>query len=1084
MNPSPFSEEPNSIKKPKLSGSIRDLDLVQCCYSLLKNNPVFYRMKWDWSRFILKYLNHSSAEVKWVTAHCISLITGMSENELKPFIATMMQTGLDEKFTCNYNLNSNLTKHDDLSCVATIDQYSTVSFKKNKNKQVVEISGIYIPKVSTSESPDLLSNLIIVKSTYRNLRKIALGLSTNKAICLQGPVGSGKTTLIEYLAGKTGRIVGETFIKVQLGDQTDSKMLLGMYRCTDIPGEFIWQPGVLTQAVIEGHWLLLEDIDSASVDIASVLSGLLETNMLTVPGFRDSLKISPGFQIFFTQRLVPTVMRKKTTGLTLLEKYLHQINIDALNIDELKEIIVANYPQFSTISDRLLNVFQLFLQSTLPKTSRLISTRDLFKWCSRSITDFDVSSQASALMVLQNAIDVFCCSFPKTDDAINLAKDISSHLGIINEKAEYFLTKYKPNIQLTPNHLQAGRVSLERDNNSLTTPQKYYFTRPAAVLLERIMCCIALKEPVLLVGETGTGKTSTVQFLAQTLGQKLIVINMNQQSDSADLLGGFKPVDLKWVVSPIKREFEHVFLDFFQAEPNKTFLQHIAFCYNEHRWTDLLKLMMKSYQAALARLSKSGSNEKSGILLNRWQVLGEKLEKLAQQLKQQNALAFAFIEGSLVKAVEQGYWVLLDEINLANAETLECLSGLLEGGSLCLLERGDKKPVKRHPNFTLFACMNPSTDVGKNDLPAGLRNRFTEFFVQELCEKNDLMLLTNSYLDALSLKDSEIEKIVIFYLKIRKEADVSLIDGSGHKPHFSLRSLCRALAIAAKNPCAMVKKSLYEAFSLSFLTQLDTNSYKTVEQMIQKYLIGDTKTIKSLIKQPIPAPKIKSFVSFEGYHVRKGNCETTIPEDYILTDSIRKNLKDLVRIVSIGALPVLLQGDTSVGKTSLITYLAKSSGNKCVRINNHEHTDLQEYVGSYAADPNGKLVFREGLLVEAMRKGHWIILDELNLAPTDVLEALNRVLDDNRELFIPETQETVKADPNFMLFATQNPPGSYGGRKTLSRAFRNRFVELHFGEIPPTELEFILHKRCQMAPSYAKKMINVMIDLQVSVLFF
>jgi len=38
-----------------------------------------------------------------------------------------------------------------------------------------------------------------------------------------------------------------------------------------------------------------------------------------------------------------------------------------------------------------------------------------------------------------------------------------------------------------------------------------------------------------------------------------------------------------------------------------------------------------------------------------------------------------------------------------------------------------------------------------------------------------------------------------------------------------------------------------------------------------------------------------------------------------------------------------------------------------------------------------------------MRKGYWIILDELNLAPTDVLEALNRLLDDNRELLITET---------------------------------------------------------------------------------
>jgi len=42
------------------------------------------------------------------------------------------------------------------------------------------------------------------------------------------------------------------------------------------------------------------------------------------------------------------------------------------------------------------------------------------------------------------------------------------------------------------------------------------------------------------------------------------------------------------------------------------------------------------------------------------------------------------------------------------------------------------------------------------------------------------------------------------------------------------------------------------------------------------------------------------------------------------------------------------------------------------------------------------LVYILGVLVDAMRKGYWVILDELNLAPTDVLEALNRLLDDNR----------------------------------------------------------------------------------------
>ena len=107
------------------------------------------------------------------------------------------------------------------------------------------------------------------------------------------------------------------------------------------------------------------------------------------------------------------------------------------------------------------------------------------------------------------------------------------------------------------------------------------------------------------------------------------------------------------------------------------------------------------------------------------------------------------------------------------------------------------------------------------------------------------------------------------------------------------------------------------------------------------------------------------------------------------------------------------------------------------------------------------------------------MLDELNLAPSDVLEALNRLLDDNRELFVPELQETIQPHPHFALFATQNPPGvTYGGRKTLSKAFRNRFMEIHVGDIPDDELRIILNKRCSIAPSYAAKIVEVMRELQ------
>ena len=41
------------------------------------------------------------------------------------------------------------------------------------------------------------------------------------------------------------------------------------------------------QAVDGGHWILLEYVDSAAADVASVLASLVGTGTLSVPGCRD-----------------------------------------------------------------------------------------------------------------------------------------------------------------------------------------------------------------------------------------------------------------------------------------------------------------------------------------------------------------------------------------------------------------------------------------------------------------------------------------------------------------------------------------------------------------------------------------------------------------------------------------------------------------------------------------------------------------------------------------------------------------------------------------------------------------------------
>lgn len=85
-----------------------------------------------------------------------------------------------------------------------------------------------------------------------------------------------------------------------------------------------------------------------------------------------------------------------------------------------------------------------------------------------------------------------------------------------------------------------------------------------------------MQESVLLVGETGTGKTSALQLLAKHTGNKLIVLNMSQQSDSVDLIGGYKPMELKIIMKPIRDKFESLFRAEFDVEKNAKFLNHIS----------------------------------------------------------------------------------------------------------------------------------------------------------------------------------------------------------------------------------------------------------------------------------------------------------------------------------------------------------------------------------------------------------------------------------------------------------------------------------------------------------------------------
>lgn len=98
--------------------------------------------------------------------------------------------------------------------------------------------------------------------------------------------------------------------------------------------------------------------------------------------------------------------------------------------------------------------------------------------------------------------------------------------------------------------------------------------------------------------------------------------------------------------------------------------------------------------------------------------------------------------------------------------------------------------------------------------------------------------------------------------------------------------------------------------------------------------------------------------------------------------------------------------------------------------------------------------FNFGPLLQAIKFGHWIFLDELNLAQPVVLQRLNIIIEgisnqlcrnSNNEVYVklPEVIEAsrIKVHPNFKLFAAMNFKSEVG-RKKLPVKLLDKFAIL------------------------------------------
>lgn len=225
----------------------------------------------------------------------------------------------------------------------------------------------------------------------------------------------------------------------------------------------------------------------------------------------------------------------------------------------------------------------------------------------------------------------------------------------------------------------------------------------------------------------------------------------------------------------------------------------------------------------------------------------------------------------------------------------------------------------------------------------------------------------------------------------------------------------------------------------------------------------------------VPVHDPLTSIQFGSFAIPKGPREVAQHTFNLQAPTTQDNAMRVVRACQVTK-PILLEGSPGVGKTSLVTAIANISGHELCRINLSDQTDLIDLFGSdlpVEGGGPGEFAWKDAEFLKALQEGHWVLLDEMNLAPQAVLEGLNAVLDHRGTVYIPELGRSFIRHPSFRIFAAQNPLNQGGGRKGLPKSFVNRFTKVYVEELSPSDLFMI----CQhLFPDTDQSVVQAMIS--------
>lgn len=154
--------------------------------------------------------------------------------------------------------------------------------------------------------------------------------------------------------------------------------------------------------------------------------------------------------------------------------------------------------------------------------------------------------------------------------------------------------------------------------------------------------------------------------------------------------------------------------------------------------------------------------------------------------------------------------------------------------------------------------------------------------------------------------------------------------------------------------------------------------------------------------------------------------------------------------------PIFITGLSGNGKTKGVQQACAETKKKLFRVNITVETDEDDLIGGFRLK-GGDTVFEYGPVINAMKEGGILLIDEIDLASNKIL-CLQSILEGS-PYYIKKTGETVFPAEGFTVVATGNTKGRgsedgrFVGTNILNEAFLERFVITVEQDYPSEKVE-------------------------------